>query len=99
MKAIGASRGQVFKIFLFEGVGICLVGGLIGVAAGSIATSMGDLILKQFVAIMPTLSVGRISWQAIVLAIAIPLFVGAVSALYPALRAASLDPIQALRNE
>jgi putative ABC transport system permease protein len=99
MKAIGASRRQIFQIFLAEGVGICLAGGLIGVAVGSLATLMGDLILKQFVAIMPTLSVGRISWQAVALAIAVPFFVGVISALYPALRAAKLDPIQALRNE
>ncbi len=99
MKAIGASRGQIFKIFLSEGVGICLAGGLIGVAAGSLATLMGDVLLKLFVSIMPTLSVGRISWQAIALAVTVPLAVGVVSALYPALRAADLDPIQALRNE
>jgi len=99
MKAIGASRGQVFRLFLSEGMGICLAGGLIGVAAGMIATLMGDTILKQFVSVMPTVSVGRISWQAVILAIVVPLAVGIVSALYPALRAASLDPIQALRNE
>jgi putative ABC transport system permease protein len=99
MKAIGASRGQVFRLFLSEGMGICLAGSLIGVAAGTIATLMGDTILKQFVSIMPTVSVGRIYWQAAVLAIVVPLAVGVVSALYPALRAARLDPIQALRNE
>ncbi len=49
--------------------------------------------------VMPTVSVGRISWQAVILAIVVPLAVGIVSALYPALRAARLDPIQALRNE
>jgi putative ABC transport system permease protein len=99
MKAIGASRGQVFRLFLSEGMGICLAGGLIGVAAGMIATLMGDTILKLFVSIMPTVSVGRISWHAAILAIVVPMAVGVVSALYPALRAARLDPIQALSNE
>ena len=99
MKAIGASRGQVFRLFLAEGMAICLAGGLIGIAAGAAATLAGDRLLTFFVSVMPTASVGRLSWQAAALAIAVPLAVGVVSALYPALRAAGLDPIQALRNE
>ncbi len=99
MKAIGASSGQVFNLFLLEGITICLAGSLIGVAVGSSAALMGDVILNQFVSVMPTQSVGQISWYAVAAAVFFPLTVGIISTIYPALRAAGLSPIEALRNE
>jgi putative ABC transport system permease protein len=99
MKAIGASRHHIFSLFLFEGVAICLIGGVIGVAIGSGATMMGDFVLKQFVSVMPTQSVGQLSWYAAAASILFPLGVGVLSSIYPALRAAGLNPIEALRTE
>lgn len=99
MKAIGASRGQIFRLFLTEGLLICATGGVIGVLLGSAATLGGDVILKQFVSIMPTKSVGQLSWSAAGISILFPLVVGMLSSLYPAYRAARLNPIAALRNE
>jgi putative ABC transport system permease protein len=99
MRAIGASRGRIFGLFLVEGMFICLAGGLLGAAVGAGATLKGDLIMKHFVAIMPTRSVGQFSWFAVAVAIAFPLAIGACSSLFPAWRAARLSPIMALRNE
>lgn len=99
MKAIGASRWQIFRIFLTEGLAICLAGGLIGAGAGAVTSLMGDVILKQFVSVMPTRSVGQLSWYAAAVSILFPLVVGLLSTLCPAFRAARLSPIEALRNE
>jgi putative ABC transport system permease protein len=99
MKAIGGSRRHIFGLFLFEGVTICLAGGGIGVAVGSAATLMGDFVLKQFVSVMPTRSVGQLSWQAAAASILFPLAIGVLSSLYPALKAAGQDPMVALRTE
>lgn len=99
MKAIGASKSQIFCLFLSEGLAISLIGGFLGTVAGGAATLMGDVILEQFVSVMPTQSVGQLSWTAAAIAILFPLAIGSLSALYPALRAARLNPIDALRNE
>ncbi|MGE5507165.1 MAG: ABC transporter permease [Chitinophagales bacterium] len=99
MKAIGATPGQIFRIFLVEGLLICAAGGLLGVVAGGAATLAGDVILKQFVSIMPTRPVGQLSWVAAGVSLLFPLGVGLVASLYPAWRAARQSPIAALRSE
>ncbi len=99
MKAIGATRWQVFTLFISEGLTLCLIGGVLGAGIGSIATLMGDVVLRQFVSVMPTQSVGQLSWYAAAISVLFPLGVGVISTLYPALRAAGLNPIEALRNE
>jgi len=99
MKATGASNLQIFALFFTEGLMISLIGGLIGLMAGAAATLGGDAILSQIVSVMPTTSVGKISPSAIVLTLAFPVVIGALSAVYPAVRAARLSPIDALHNE
>jgi len=89
-KAIGASRGNILRQFLVESVILCLAGGALGVGLG-VATAAG---LSKFA-----------GWQTVVTADALLLAfgfsaaVGLVFGIWPARRAASLDPIEALRHE
>jgi len=89
-RAIGAKRRQVISQFLIETVVLSTVGGLIGIGIG---VSLPWLITRF--AGMPTV----IPLYGVVLAIAISVGVGVVFGLYPAIRAARLDPIVALRHE
>jgi putative ABC transport system permease protein len=93
-KAIGARTGQVLREFLFEAGAIGLLGGLIGLALGGLlvtavngATAGSGTVIF---AITARLAVGAVLFAAAL---------GAVAGFFPALRAAYLDPVEALRAE
>jgi putative ABC transport system permease protein len=89
-RAIGAKRRQIVGQFLIETIVLSMVGGLIGVAFG---VAIPEIIERA--AGMPTV----ITPWSIVLSLGISVLVGVVFGLYPAYRAAGLDPIIALRHE
>ncbi len=89
-KALGATRGNVLFQFLAEAVILCIVGGILGIAVGvggaaQLSSSMG---WKTAVDV-----------QSILLAFAFASGIGVVFGVWPARRAAAMDPIEALRYE
>ncbi|MEL7237546.1 MAG: ABC transporter permease [Planctomycetota bacterium] len=89
-RAIGARRMQIIQQFLIETLVLTTIGGLVGVAVGAGFPQLITLYAGMPTQIMP--------WM-LVLSVGISLLVGVVFGLYPAVRAANLDPIQALRHE
>jgi putative ABC transport system permease protein len=91
-KAVGAKRHDILWQFLIEAMTLSGIGGLIGVAAGQgMAAIVAAVAKDRLPASVPP-------WAA-ALAFAFSLLVGIVSGVYPAFRAARLDPIEALRHE
>jgi putative ABC transport system permease protein len=89
-KAIGATRGEILWQFLVEAATLTVLGGLLGIVVGLAA---GE-VLKYAMGIdaaVPLWSAG--------LACAVSLGIGLVFGLYPANRAARMDPVEALRHE
>ncbi len=89
-KALGASRGNILLQFLIEAVVLCLAGGVIGVAVGM----GGAAVLSNFANFNTAMSP-----NSIIIAFVFSAAVGVVFGVWPARRAASLDPIMALRYE
>jgi putative ABC transport system permease protein len=87
LKAMGASRGYIVGIIEKEAILISLIGLVAGFAVSLIA---GYLIHKVYGLVF------EYSWQWVVTAAAIGLIGGALGALYPAVRASNLDPVNAL---
>jgi putative ABC transport system permease protein len=89
-KAIGAKRSNILAQFLIEAVTLSAVGGVIGVVLGTGLT----LALRYGISMPATLS---LFW--IVTALALCALIGIVFGVYPAWKAARLDPVEALRYE
>jgi len=91
LRALGARRRQVLLLFLLDATVLAGAGGLMGLALG-----IGLALLLS--ALIPALPVS-LSWLYILLAEVIALLVGLISGVAPALHAARLDPVEALRAE
>jgi len=88
-KALGAKTRAILKQFLYESSVICLIGGAVGVALAYAVASLIDRLL------MPA----SVSLPIVVVALLVSIAVGVFAGMIPALRAARLSPIEALRYE
>jgi len=107
MKAVGATNRDVLSIFLGEAAGIGFVGGLGGVVLGWAASAVLNVIALSYFASqasagggggLPAVAAATPPWLPI-FALVFATVVGLLSGLYPALRAATLVPVDALKYE
>ncbi len=90
-KAMGARRRHILVQFLIEAMVLCILGGLIGLVLGmGFGTLLSQLLMKNR---------GSVPLWSIAASLMVPGSVGLLFGLYPANRAAKLDPIEALRYE
>ena len=89
-KALGATPNIIKNQFLIEGIVICQIGGLVGIVFGIIVGNITSIFTGgTFV----------IPWLWISYGLIICVIVGISSSLFPATKAAKLDPVEALRYE
>jgi len=89
-RAIGARQGDIVRQFLTEAVLISVVGGLIGIAFG-FGLSQTIAYYSGYSTVVTAISIG--------VAFGVSVFIGLLFGIYPAMQAARLDPIEAIRYE
>jgi putative ABC transport system permease protein len=89
-KALGAKRRDILAQFLIEALIICLIGGGIGILLGlGITTVIATAQRWEYL----------VPWTAIAMGLAVSVSIGLFFGIYPALKAARLDPVVALTKE
>ncbi len=88
-KSLGAKQSDILKQFLYEAATLSAIGGIIGLI---LAELIGFIISAYLIQT-------KIPWWAAVLAIGVSAIVGILAGLFPAWKAARLDPIEALRAD
>jgi putative ABC transport system permease protein len=88
-KAIGAKNGVILTEFLLESAFLCIIGGLIGLGLVLILTKIASALMHFHF---------FLSGKIIAIAIAICIIAGVLAGIIPAIKAAKMDPVQAIRS-
>ncbi|MGZ8163341.1 MAG: ABC transporter permease [Methylobacter sp.] len=91
LRAVGAERRIIFQLFLGEALMLSMAGGLAGVLTGVMVVQITGVLL-------PALPV-ELAWAYIAAAFVVSLLIGIVAGVAPAMKAARLEPLEALRTE
>jgi putative ABC transport system permease protein len=96
MKALGARRGSIFELIWLETVMICLTGGIVGSLAAIIGSGLVERAIKALADLGVSGSVVNITPAVIGYAVAGAIVLGFFGGLYPAWRASSMRPVEAI---
>jgi len=100
LKAFGARDRVIFKIFLYQGIIIGLIAGILGIAISLIVMNLVNMygVSVEFIA-GTQLKIGfLINWFTLFIAIVLPVALSVIAAAIPAKKASMLSPVEALRK-
>ncbi len=99
MRSLGASKGNLRNLFLSESIVIGFLGGVVGIIIGILGGQFTNLVVNSLAAKFGGTSANLFAYPAwfIMVILFLSVIIGFFSGLFPARRAASMDPLEALR--
>lgn len=98
MKAIGAYRSDIFKLIWLETLAVCVTGGVLGCIIAFVGASAVEAAIRALINLGVQGSIVRMTPGLIGSALIVSILLGFFAGLYPAWRAASMRPIEAIRE-
>ena len=95
-KAVGAKKGDIRRLFLAESITVSAFGSLVGLLLGA-GFAMAAIPVIRFFADVPFNAV--LTWNTFFIIATVAVIIGIIFGTYPAIKAAKLDPVEALRRE
>ena len=99
MKAIGASGSDIFMLISIETLEMCVMGAIGGVILTLVGSNIVEILIRKIMPYVPTGRIIDVGPLLIVKCLVIIIALSIVSGLYPAWRASSQKPMEAIRNE
>jgi putative ABC transport system permease protein len=99
MKAMGASAGDAFKLVWAETILITLAGGIVGVVIAVASSRLVETLIRGMIPFAPRGSLIGLSLPTLIGCTLLSLILGLVAGFYPALRASSVKPVEAIKAE
>ena len=99
LRATGAGRAHIFGLIWTETVALTVFGGVVGLVVAALAARGVEAVIKSFVPMAPKEAMTHFDPRAALICILAVLVIGLVAGIYPALRAAGVRTIEALRSE
>jgi len=98
MRAIGASRQDIFRIILKEGMLLSVSGGIAGIIVSVAGNDLIEMFVRKVMPYVPAGNMVRFDAGIAASSLVFALLVGVFSGLYPAWKAANIRPIEAIRG-
>lgn len=95
-KAMGANKSDILRLFLSESITVSLLGSMLGLAFGVLFTMAAVPIIKSFTDLPFS---AAYTWNTFLIISTIAILIGVIFGTYPAMKAAKLDPVEAIRRE
>ena len=98
MRAIGASRRDIFRLIWLETIQVCVTGAILGVAAASLASHAVETWVRWRLPFAPTDALIHWEWWIVAACLACAVILGSLAGFLPAWHAASVSPMTAIRT-
>jgi len=99
LKSIGAMPLDIFRMVWTETLILCVIGSLVGIALAMILAQASDLLIRRIIPYAPGGMLVQVDLNLVLFTLLVMVMIGLLGGIYPALRAANIRPLEAIRTE